>query len=204
MNFDLIYAKFQSRVARPEGIYKEFAVLAPLIKVDNDLHLLFEVRSEELNTQPGEICFPGGGIENTETPKEAAIRETYEELHIPKHHIEIIGDLDYIITPFNLILYPYLGFLKDIDFNHINYSTDEVGGIFTVPLDYFIKNEPESHYVTTLLDVPGNFPYEKIEGGKNHKWRTGGYSIFFYEYNGHIIWGMTAKIVRNIVNILKK
>ena len=54
----------------------EFAVLAPLVRVDGETHLLFEVRALHMRRQPGEVCFPGGQIEEGETPLEAAVRET--------------------------------------------------------------------------------------------------------------------------------
>jgi 8-oxo-dGTP pyrophosphatase MutT (NUDIX family) len=77
-----------------------------------------------LNTQPGEICFPGGGIEKNETPMKSSIRETCEELNIDESNIRVIGSTDYIITPFNLILYPFVGILENIDFKNINFSHD--------------------------------------------------------------------------------
>jgi hypothetical protein len=43
-----------------------------------------------------------------------------------------------------------------------------------------------------------------IQNGKNYKWKVGKLPELFYEYNGHIIWGMTARIVKNLVNILKE
>ncbi len=202
MNLELINNKFKNRKVKPEGRYKEFSVLIPLINRNNELHLLFETRSENLNTQPGEICFPGGGIEAGEKPVEAAIRETQEELNIKKNNIKIIGAADYIVTPFNLILYPYVGILEDIQFENIDFNHDEVGDIFTVPLDFLIKTDPVSYYVNTKLEIPHDFPYHKIQNGKVYNWRTGKYSILFYEYNGYVIWGMTAKIIKNFIDII--
>lgn len=47
------------------------------------------------------------------------------------------------------------------------------------------------------------FPYEKIPGGKNYDWKQGKYSVYFYEYQEYIIWGMTAKITKNFIDIIK-
>jgi 8-oxo-dGTP pyrophosphatase MutT (NUDIX family) len=203
MNLKTIYKKFEDRKPKPEGKYKRFAILIPLIERNSKLHLLFEIRSQKLNTQPGEICFPGGGIEKNETPMKSSIRETCEELNIDESNIRVIGSTDYIITPFNLILYPFVGILENIDFKNINFSHDEVAEIFTVPLDYFMKNEPHKYYVTTKLDVPEDFPYHKIQNGRVYNWRTGRYPILFYEYKKYVIWGMTARIINNFINILK-
>ncbi|WP_432663458.1 CoA pyrophosphatase [Wukongibacter baidiensis] len=203
MQFDNIYKKFQSRVPVPEGQYNSYAVLIPLIHVDNEIHLLFEVRSEKLNTQPGEICFPGGKIEENESPMESAIRETCEELNIEDSNIQVLGQTDYVITPFNLILYPFIGLINNVQVEDIKYNSDEVGSIFTVPLSFFMNNNPETHYVKNKLEVSSKFPFHKIQNGKVYNFRTGKYPIYFYEYKNYVIWGMTARIINNFIEILK-
>ena len=66
------------------------SILIPLIQVDEEWHILFEVRSFTMRKQPGDISFPGGRIDSTdETPLEAAIRETHEELGIDPATINI-------------------------------------------------------------------------------------------------------------------
>ncbi|SKC39213.1 NUDIX hydrolase [Maledivibacter halophilus] len=202
MKLDNIYMKLNSRISNPEGIYNSYAVLIPLIYVDGKIHLLFEVRSENLKTQPGEICFPGGKIEKNETPLQSAVRETCEELNIKKSCIKIFGKTDYIVTPFNVILYPFVGFIDIIDPQNINFNLNEVGSIFTVPLDFFLDTKPEKHVVKSKLEIPENFPFHKIQNGKVYNFRTGEYPIYFYEYNNYIIWGMTARIVHNLIYIL--
>jgi len=203
MNLEYIINKYKNRKSLPEGKYKRFSILIPLILVNKEIHLLFELRSERLNTQPGEICFPGGRIEEKETPMACAIRETSEELNIDTNNIHILGQGDYIVTPFNLILYNYLGLLRDISINDIKFNRDEVSSIFTVPLEYFLKTPPEVYHVETSLNLPESFPFEKIQNGRVYNWRTGKYPILFYEYNDYVIWGMTARIVKNFIEILK-
>ena len=61
----------------------QYAVLVPLVEREGKLHILYEVRSQDMRRQPGEVCFPGGRIEGDETPEACAIRETEEELGIP-------------------------------------------------------------------------------------------------------------------------
>ena len=59
------------------------AVLIPLVQVDGEWHILFEVRSFTMRKQPGDISFPGGRIDSTDpSPLAAALRETYEELGV--------------------------------------------------------------------------------------------------------------------------
>lgn len=203
MQFDSIYKKFESRVPVPEGRYNSYAVLIPLVYVENEIHLLFEIRSERLNTQPGEICFPGGRIEEDESPMESAVRETCEELNIDDLNIEVLGQTDYVVTPFNLILYPFIGVINNVSVESIKFNSDEVDSIFTVPLSFFMNSDPETYYAKNKLDVSSKFPFHKIQNGKVYNFRTGKYPIYFYEYENYVIWGMTARIVNNLVQILR-
>lgn len=68
----------------------EYAVLCPLVERPDGLHLLFEVRSAGVS-QSGETCFPGGQMEPGETPADCALRETEEELSIPRAEIRLSG-----------------------------------------------------------------------------------------------------------------
>lgn len=197
-----IYDKFSNRVPKPEGRYRSFGVLLPLIYVDNELRVLFEVRSQNLKTQPGEICFPGGAVEKNETPLIGAIRETCEELNITEENIELIGSLDYIVTPFNLILHPYVGILKNIDIKDINYSRDEVDSIFTVPLSDIMNTDFENYFYDTTINMNSQFPFDRILNGKEYNFRTGKYPVCFYYYKDKMIWGMTARILNNFKKLI--
>ncbi|MEF1862735.1 CoA pyrophosphatase, partial [Neisseria gonorrhoeae] len=77
---------------------KRASVLIPIIEINNTHYILFEVRSKNLKHQPSEISFPGGKIESGETPYEAVIRETCEELGTFSDNIEVISSLDLLIT----------------------------------------------------------------------------------------------------------
>ena len=74
----------------------EFSVLVPLVEGDEGLSLLYEVRAKTMHSQPGEICFPGGRAEGDETPEECALRETWEELGIPRTAVEVVAELDWL------------------------------------------------------------------------------------------------------------
>lgn len=180
--------------------YKRFSVFLPLIKQQESYYVLFEIRSDNLDKQPSEICFPGGKIEEGETKAEAAVRETCEELNISKTHIEIVTELDTVVTPFNTIIYPFAGFISDYK---NTFSPDEVKEVFLVPLSFFTDNEPLYYKTNVNISVEEDFPFALIPKGKNYPWAKGTYPTFFYEYEGKVIWGITARIVYHFIQCIK-
>jgi coenzyme A diphosphatase NUDT7 len=102
MDIKSIKDRLKNFKPKPMDYEVSFAVLVPLIEIDGELNIIYEVRSNSI-TQPGEISFPGGRIEEGESPQEAAIRETSEELLLNKANIEIIRELNYASsrTPFD-------------------------------------------------------------------------------------------------------
>lgn len=181
--------------------YKRASVTIPLVKHNDSLYILFEIRANTLKTQPNEVCFPGGKIENDESPLKTAIRETFEEIGIPENNIKVISPLDLFISPFNIIVHPYLVFIEDISMLNIN--KDEVEKIFLVPLDYLLNHTPKL-FVNNINVIPHNeFPYDIIPQKENYKFKTGKYETLFYIYKDYVIWGLTAKILYNFINTYK-
>ncbi|MCL5057836.1 MAG: CoA pyrophosphatase [Actinobacteria bacterium] len=127
-----------------ESAHPLSAVLLPLVNEGGREYVLFEVRSQNLNRQPGEICFPGGKVENGERtdPLVAAIRETSEELGIAGREIEVLGPLDILVTPLETMVYPYVG---RIDISHIRPNPKEVERVFLVPVHFFLETPPLCH-----------------------------------------------------------
>ncbi len=182
-----------------EQQFRKYAVLAPLIDTKEGICLLLEKRTNKLRSHPGEICFPGGKLEPDESLQECAVRETVEELLINHEQIEVLGPGDVFISPFNLIVYPYIGVIREYQ---NTFSSDEVAEIIKVPLDFFRAQEPE-HFESKLIhQPPEDFPYECIPGGENYPWAKGNYDIFFYRYENQIIWGMTAHIIKSVVKLI--
>ena len=176
------------------------SVMLPLIEKNGQLEVVFEVRSSALTRQPGEVCFPGGKVENEESFEATAVRETMEELLIEKDKIEILAPLDYLEMNYGLTVHVYLGALKDYNGS---YSEDEVDHVFTVPLSWFLENEPDK-YVAAVHTVPSeDFPYELVPGGREYHWSRGKYPVYFYCYREEVIWGMTAKIMYAFVKLCR-
>lgn len=205
MDASRILAKLEGRAPSIMGQqrYKQSAVLLPLLNIQDETHVLFEVRSMQMRSQPGDICFPGGRIDKTDkSPKETAIRETMEELGISASNIEAVTPLDYIVNDSGRIIYPFVG--KLLNYEQIKLNEAEVSEVFTVPLSYFLETEPEVYKVHFQVNPEKDFPFDLIVGGKDYKWNTGHIDELFYQYNGKVIWGLTAKILTHFVHLLKK
>lgn len=179
--------------------FRQYAVLAALIETTQGSAFLFEKRSEKLNRQPGEICFPGGRIEAGEKPVVGAVREATEELLLHRKQVELIGPGDVFISPFNFMIHPFLARLWD--YKH-SYNIEEVSEVFTVPLRFFQENKPQKYFNRLVLELPEDFPYESIPGGGNYRFGKGTYEINFYQYEDKIIWGMTAIIIQSMVELI--
>lgn len=191
---------FSKRDTKPLGIYKKSAVIILLQELLGELYIIFEVRSHKLK-QPGDICLPGGRLEMGETPREAAIRETEEELNLRNLDFEIIGEMDYFVSPYNSIIYPYVGALH---MDNIRANADEVEKIIKIPLKYFLNASPLLYELEIGPNLKENFPFHLIKGGKNYKFARGKLDEYFYEYNNYVIWGSTAIIIREFINIIKE
>ncbi|WGS65647.1 NUDIX hydrolase [Marinitoga aeolica] len=202
MNIEFIKKNFFNKTSRLVSDYKEFSVVVPLVKINNDIHILFEIRSQNLS-QPGEVSFPGGAIEDGENHYLAGLRELNEEVGIEYKVVEKIAELDYFPTPFNFVIYPFLIYINDFDFKKVSINKDEVESIFTVPLSFFINNEPLKYKVNVKMEIPENYPYHLIPNGKNYNWRKGYYKTYFYIYENKIIWGLTARIIYDFIKQIR-
>ena len=161
-----------------------------------------EVRSEDLKVQPGQICFPGGRIEEGETPEQCAVRETCEELNLTPDVIRVITQLDYLHTYSNFTMYPFLGVIDYETCRNTIASKDEVKEIFFVPLSWFLENKPLSFELEVLPKPPEDFPYEIIDSNKDYNWRKGTTMVPVYRYDKWSIWGLTANITSHLIEVI--
>jgi 8-oxo-dGTP pyrophosphatase MutT (NUDIX family) len=195
--------------------YFNSAVLIPLVLIEKDYHFLFEKRSASIR-QGGEICFPGGEIDinKDKSFEDAAIRETIEEIGISKDNIEKVGCLDTFVGPMGVTVDSVVARLKVADLKKINFDKNEVEKVFTVPISFFLENQPEvyemrqelqSFYLNEKgeridllpvkqLGLPDR--YSKPRLGKKHK-------VYVFKYDSEIIWGITAALIMEFINKIK-
>lgn len=180
--------------AIPDEPHSHYGVLLPLYVHRGRLSVLFEVRAQNLQRQPGEICFPGGQVEAKDSSAlAAALRETSEELGIAHDSIEVLGPLHILRTRYQNTIYPFAAYLKEN--SALQPDPAEVADIFFVPLDYLLQSRPGIHQITVNTDPGPDFPYHLIQGGEKYPWQQGRQPVYFYPYEGRIIWGMTARIL---------
>ncbi len=189
--------------------YFNSAVLIPFVFVNNEYHLLFEKRAANIK-QGGEICFPGGKIEPSDkNAMDTALRETFEEIGVTSKKIKVIGKLDTLFGPRGVLVESIVAEMKVNTLDELKIDEAEVDKVFLVPFSYFENNEPEHfkiHSSTTYktfnskgeeeeLILPTN--YENDSYYKNIR------DVLVYKINGETIWGITARLIYEVVSKLK-
>lgn len=156
------------------------AVLIPLVDYGNELTVLFTQRALHLKHHPGQISFPGGGLNEGENIFDGAMRETEEEVGIPTGQITTIGALPNFRTISGYCVAPVVGFIEP---NYpIAIDENEVSSIFEVPLPFLLnQNNHQVHYA-------------ERKGTKQ--------PIYFIPWQDKLIWGATASMLRNLSHLI--
>ena len=181
-----------------------YAVLVPLVEREDGWYLLYEVRARSMRRQPGEVCFPGGRMEGAESPEACALRETEEELSIPSSAVRILGRLDFIAHRANFIMYPILALVDAQAVEHMTLNPGEVDETFLVPVRHLLETEPLEYSYQLIPQPAEGFPYELIGIPRDYRWQPGGENVPVYPWEGHAIWGLTGRITRHLVALLRE
>ena len=162
-------------------IYKKAGVLIILHKdPGEDIYkILFTKRSSKLSTHSGEVSFPGGKWEEEDKNLyETALRESNEEINLSISNIEKLGSLNFLLSRHKIEVNPFVVFLKDYQEFKGNFEIDE---IFSVPINFLIDKE--------------NIRYKEFKRNDLKVY------IPSWVYNGNKIWGLTAMIAADFLNI---
>lgn len=184
--------------------YFNSAVLIPLFLIEDEYHLLFEKRANSIR-QGGEICFPGGEIEESDSNCiETAIRETEEEVGISREKIKIIGRIDTLIGPRGITVEPIIAELSITNIDSCVIDKAEVDKVFSVPVSYFEKNKPQIYKVLSkinykMFNEDGQEESLIPTSSKDETYTKNIREVFVYKVNGEVIWGITARLVYEIV-----
>lgn len=138
-------------------------------------------RPEFLRVHPGQVAFPGGKIDDTDSNEiEAALREAHEELALSPHHVNIVG-------------------ITDTYYSGSGYRISPVVGV--IPPDLKLTANP--YEVADWFEVPLNFlvdPANSVK--KTAPWMGRERQYYDMEWQGRRIWGVTAGIMMNFARRL--
>ena len=158
------------------------AVLLPLLLRPDGLRVLFTKRSEHVAHHKGQISFPGGTVDAGDQSRlHTALREAQEEIGLAPESVEILGsldDLETVVTGF--VVTPFVGVVSS-PFTYLP-DGEEIERVIEVPL-------------SVLLD-PANFRVESwMRNGKPHP-------VYVYTCNDEVIWGLTAAILKQLLDLV--
>jgi 8-oxo-dGTP pyrophosphatase MutT (NUDIX family) len=165
----------------PSTALRPAAVLVPLIDRTEGMSVLLTQRTPHLSAHAGQISFPGGRIEESDADAvEAALRETEEEVGLPRDHVRVIGRLDTYVTGTGFEITPVVGIVK---------------APFPLAIDPF--------EVAEAFEVPLSF----VADSKNHRRTTRELEnrtrvFFVLPFEGRNIWGATAGMLVNLAEVL--
>lgn len=175
-------------ILESEAVPRIASTLLLLHENEAEINFTLIKRPNYNGTHGGQISFPGGKLEENETVKEAAIRETEEEVGILKNQINILGELTQVyIPPSNFLISPFIGYL--------NQSPAYI---------------PDSREVEKIIDVPISQLLDEslVKTKKIAMSKYGENKLYidapYFELQNQVVWGATALILSEFKDILKK
>ncbi len=162
---------------------RKAAVLIPFFKRDGQWHIIYTRRSEAVNDHKGQVSFPGGVVEvGDDSFTATALREAYEEIGLEPAAVEILGAMGKFQSVSRFTIQPIVAYIQESQTYTL--SADEVARVFSIPLSWL--SDPTNFYI--------------------QEWRTPAGQIrpvfFFNEYDGEKLWGISAIITIQLLNIL--
>jgi 8-oxo-dGTP pyrophosphatase MutT (NUDIX family) len=169
---------------QPEWTARPAAVLIPLYIAEGEWHVLFTLRTETVETHKGQVSFPGGRVDGDDADRtETALREAEEEIGLSRHDVRVLGQLDELLTVTQYRITPIVGiFPWPYEFS---LSEHELSAVFGVPLRWLAD--------PTNLDVQLREPM--VPGPM--------IPVYYYYYGAYTIWGATARILLNLIDVLR-
>jgi len=164
------------------GVFPQQAAVVVLLTEEISPRIIFTLRAKHLNQHAGEVCFPGGKWEPQDHSLLAtALRETHEEIGLMPGIIDILGVLPARATRSGAMVQPFVGKIPTSCRFNLNYH--ELDELFSVPVAAFQKG------LQVRTDI-----FER--NGLRLK-------IPAYVYEGYEIWGFTAGVTAELLNLLQ-
>jgi 8-oxo-dGTP pyrophosphatase MutT (NUDIX family) len=156
------------------------AVLVPLVEAEDGWHILYTRRTDRVESHKGQVSFPGGGCDAEETlAEQTALREAEEEVGIDPAGVRILGRLPNMITISGFRVTPVVGVIRWPTVFRLGEA--EVERVFTIPLRW-------------LADRRNRWEFRLP--GRN------GPIIAYHPYDGELLWGATARMTVDFLDVL--
>jgi len=178
---DILSRRERTAIEHPS--FLRAAVIVPLFKKEGNCHVLFTRRTDRVKYHKGQISFPGGGFDEDDADlKRTALRETFEEIGVCEKDIRVLGILDDVVTISQFVVTPYVAIFPYPYPFHV--SPIEIDELVEVPLAALLS--PECFGKKEIIDNG----LKKI--------------VDSYQYKQYTIWGATARILKQFLDLLPK
>ncbi|MGY0218800.1 CoA pyrophosphatase [Endozoicomonadaceae bacterium StTr2] len=178
---DTVCTRLQQHQPRPlHADMPEAAVLIPLTDTARGFDIILTQRAAHLNTHSGQVALPGGKRDDTDASlAETALRETEEEIGLDRHHVSLISEMSPVVSRHGIKVTPFTGLVPE----GVNLcaNEDELDSIFRVPVDFLLEDR---RLRTDRISFKGK-----------------AYHIPAWQYEGYTIWGLTAMILVEFLNV---
>jgi len=163
----------------PEGL-RPAAVIVPLYMEKGEVRVVLARRTELVPHHKGQVCFPGGSRDPGDADLLAtALREMEEELGIRPEDVEPIGAMEPVPTVTGFFIQPFVARIPTG--SRFRMDAFEIAEVFDAPLQAFTDLSRYRAAETTFLGKP--------------------YSVYFLDYGRHVVWGATARILRELAAV---
>lgn len=160
---------------------RQAAVLMAVVVRSEHPHFLLTRRTQTVATHKGQISFPGGVREYEDTTLvDTALREAHEEIGVEREQVNVLGEFhDYLAVTDHLVR-PVVGLVS--------------------PEATFRPQQDEVQY---LLEIPFAF-FRETTPSVERRFRKGEFhNVYSYDFNGENVWGLTARMIKEFLDVLR-
>ncbi len=168
------FTDYRPRILAPNDLAKA-AVLVAITDHPSTPEIILTLRSKQMPTHKGEVAFPGGKMDDRDNGAiDTALREAHEEVGLDPVQVDVIGEMDQVVSRYGFLVTPVLGVIP----HQVELVADprEIQSIFRVPLRWFLDGTPDQ------IDQFGGF--------RGPRWH----------FEGYTIWGLTAMMIGEMLN----
>lgn len=183
---DALRARLASRAPQTQAEWdaRPAAVLVPLYRERGEWRVLLTQRTDLVEHHKGQVSFPGGRVDDDDDDRvQTALREAEEEIGLKPQHVAVLGQLDELLTVTQYRITPIVGVIP-WPYPFV-LSTVELSEVFGAPLRWLADPANlETQYRDPI--APGR-PVP----------------VYYFRYEGHTIWGATARMLLNLLEVVR-